>query len=80
MNQAPPRLSANGEHGLPVDPDVATRVMVTVDGDLLRDLIAYDAIEGWVEVVAHDDKGRRRTEGAFWVCHRIFGKVKAVLR
>lgn len=80
MNEAPPRLSANGEHGLPTDADIAPRVMVTVDGDCLRDVIAYDAIEGWVEVVQHDDNGERIREGRFWVCSRIFGKIKAVLR
>lgn len=44
-----------------------SRLRVFVDGDLLRDVVAYDIDEGWVLLVKHDDG---------FLARKVFGKVE----
>ncbi|WP_022684548.1 hypothetical protein [Sphingobium bisphenolivorans] len=79
MTPAPPRLSLNGEHGFPSDDRISAVVKVSVDGDLLRSVIAYDVIDGWVDVIAIDDAGKPLSHAQQWVTRRVHGDVRAVL-
>ena len=79
MTKAPPRLSANGEYGLPVNRTITSRIRAFVDGDFLRHLIAYDMEAGWVEVIEHDENGFLTHRDGEWVTRRIFGKVEVTL-
>jgi hypothetical protein len=76
MTAAPRQLSANGEHGFPIHP-CCGRVRVFCDGDMLRNVIAYDADAGWVEVIAHDDCGQLMRREGFWVVTRYKGAIQA---
>jgi len=55
------------------------RLRVLLDGDSLRDVIAYDCDAGWIVVLKHDDSGNRMTEGDCFIAERRHGKVTAVL-
>lgn len=65
------------------DPDysqkIGERVRVTVDGDLFRCVVAYDCDEGWLETLAHDDKGVSEIVKGEVRTRLYFGKVEAVL-
>jgi hypothetical protein len=76
----PPRqLSVNGEHGFPRHPFVG-RVRVFVNGDMLRNVIAYDIDAGWVEAIIHDDRGQPVRTGDGWQVARHYGAVKVALQ
>lgn len=61
------------------DPALACRIRVTVDGDMLRCVTAYDASAGWVEILAHADNGFLEHCDGDFVKRRIYGKIRAVL-
>lgn len=75
---APRQLSANGEYGFPIGVAVG-RVRVFVNGDMLRNVIAYDMDESWVEVVPHDDKGKLIRVGDAWQIVRHHGTIRVDL-
>lgn len=52
-------------------------IRVTVDGDALRDVVAYDCDEGWALVLNHDDRGERVVRGGDYLAHPVFGYVRA---
>lgn len=54
-------------------------IRVTVDGDALRDVVAYDCDAGWALVISHDDEGRRMCRGGHYVAHKVYGYVRAVV-
>lgn len=74
MEEAPRRLAADN-----AQPELRARVRVYIDGDMLRDIMAYDVDQGWVLIVQHDDNGHRRQCSGEWLCERVYGRVKAVL-
>lgn len=76
MTAAPRQLSANGEHGFPIHP-CCGRVRVFVDGDMLRNVIAYDADAGWCEVIAHDEHGQLMRIDGRWRVQRYLGAIRA---
>lgn len=78
MQDAPVRLSANGEHGFPTI-DNKSQVRVTIDGDSRRLVIAYDMEEGWVEIVRADDNGQPVVHDDSYLCQREYGDVVAVI-
>lgn len=78
VNEAPRQLSANGEFGFPVAP-CGKRVRVYVDGDLMRNCIAYDCDAGWIEVIVHDNHGKLVKHGDGWLSRRIKGDVRVAL-
>jgi len=72
---APRKASVDGLHGLPAIK--AETVRVTIDGDMLRGVVAYDCDEGWADVLVWDDAGQTLHNGEFFVTHRISGKIEA---
>lgn len=70
---AAPRRVAIGDT---CDPGLRRRLRVFVDGDLLRDIVAYDADEGWVMAVRHDECGCRMMNGDCYVVGVVFGDVR----
>jgi hypothetical protein len=79
MTEAPPRVSASGEYGLPVNRSITLCIRAFVDGDFLRYLNACDAEEGWLEVTRHDDNGLPVHLDGEWMTRRICGKVHVIL-
>lgn len=79
MTIIPPRLSANGEHGLPVNPSICRRIRIFVDGDMLRHVVAYDIEAGWVEVIEHDERGFLVHRDGEWSTRRVHGQLRAAL-
>jgi len=79
MTQAPLRLSANGEHGFPVAGPDEKGVRVYLDGDLFPAVVAYDALAGFVEVMARDTFGNWLMIDGEYVTRRYYGEVRAVL-
>ena len=59
--------------------DVRDRVLVLIDGDRMRDVVAYDVDEGWVMFVRHDDAGARIREGEYYTVCRQRGNVRAIM-
>lgn len=60
-------------------PEIGERVRVTVDGDLLRCVVAYDCDEGWLETLAHDYNGVSEIVHGEVRTRRYYGIVEAVL-
>jgi hypothetical protein len=54
MRQPPRRLDANLDRNNPDTQNVA----VFLDGDKVRECVAYDVDQGWVKLVALDEKGK----------------------
>jgi len=79
MTEAPPRVSASGEYGLPVNRSITPRIQAFVESDFLRHLIACDAEEGWPEVIEHDDNGFFVHLDGEWMTRRICGKLHVIL-
>lgn len=59
--------------------EIGQRVIVTVDGDMLRHVVAYDCDEGWIDAVAHNEYGVMVEFDGQYVTRRYFGEVKAML-
>lgn len=53
------------------------RLSVLLDGDSLRDVVAYDCDAGWVIALKHDDNGKRMRQGEFFLAVRRHGLVTA---
>lgn len=51
------------------------RLRVFVDGDMLRDVVAYDCEQGVALVIAHDEQGNRMMIGERWLCREFAGNV-----
>lgn len=79
MTEAPVRFSANGEYGLPTDRQLARRLRVFVDGDLLRAVVAYDIEAGWIEVHERNDNGLLVHRDGEWAHRRIHGRVQVLV-
>lgn len=75
---APRAGSIDGLPGLP-RVEVA-KIRVFVDGDMPRGVYAFNADEGWAEVLVYGDDGRPLHNGEHLVVQRVFGKVEARVR
>lgn len=76
---APLRASMSGEYGFPVPSDSGD-IDVFIDGDRVRNIVAYDVTAGWVEFAAIDDHGRwMRASGGDFLVKRAFGAIRAVV-
>jgi len=54
MRQPPRQLNANLDRD---NPDTAN-VYIFLDGDQVKECTSYDVDAGWIEQLAHDDKGK----------------------
>lgn len=79
MIAAPSRFSAGGQHGFPSWKDINQRIRVSIDGDSVRMLVAYDVEEGWVDVPETDEKGEAIYVNGQFVIRRVKGSVRAFL-
>lgn len=71
MTEAPRRL------GLCDGGNLRPLIRVTVDGDALRDVIAYDCDAGWIMFLVHDDCGCLIPDGPLFEAELRFGRVDA---
>jgi len=71
MTTAPRRITMGDD----TPTDIRDQVLVLLDGDRLRDVIAYDVDEGWVMHVKHDDAGERVSSGDCYTVHKVYGSV-----
>ena len=70
MSEAPRQMSADMDCGIARD-----RLRVFVDGDMVRDVLAYDCDAGWLACLVHDDEGNRMMDGESWLYKRIYGAI-----
>ena len=77
MTDIPRQGSVNGECGLPaMSLDERKAIRVTVNGDMPRSVVAFDADAGWVDVIQWDDDGRPLHNGEDFVTQRLHGTVE----
>lgn len=72
----PPRTgSINGEYGFPKVE--AKRIRVLIDGDMPRGVVAWNADEGWADILTYDEQGALVMNGAGgFVSQRVTGRVE----
>lgn len=62
-----------------VPEEIRERLRIYIDGDLLRDIVAYDVDRGFVMVIGHGDCGERIQSDDCYTLHRYYGDVQAVI-
>ena len=75
MTKAPRRLDVDEQTNTGIRP----RLSITLDGDRVRDVVAYDCDAGWLMCIVHNDAGNRMTDGENYIIRKAYGRVDAVL-
>jgi hypothetical protein len=63
----------------PADPEM-TQLAVTLNGDRLRGVMAFDTIAGTVICIARDDRGRALQRGRYLELKQAHGHVRCFVR
>lgn len=72
MTKVPPRKGKVDD----MPPCVVRNMRVFVNGDMPRGVTAYDADEGWADVLIWNDEGAPMHNGEGFVTQRLFGKIE----
>jgi hypothetical protein len=76
MTDAPRKLAIEEDVGT----GIRQSIRIYIDGDIMRDVIAYDCDAGWIMHIVHNDAGERVGDGENWIIRRLYGHVIAVMQ